>query len=57
MILCAIVYAQYSQNKHKKESSEMLNEGTRKSNDEIIKRKTLMNGDLLKLQTKSVVIP
>ena len=35
----------------------MLNEGTRKSNDEIIKRKTLMNGDLLKLQTKSVVIP
>ena len=30
----------------------MLNEGTRKSNDEIVKRKT-MAGDLLKLQAKS----
>ena len=30
----------------------MLNEGTRKSNDEVVKRKTNA-GDLLKLQAKS----
>ena len=36
----------------------MLNESTRKSNDEVIKRKT-MKGDLLNLQldSKSVIVP
>ena len=35
----------------------MLSEGSRKSQDEIVKRKTMMANDILKIESKSVAVP